>query len=59
MNIITWANAANAARTKIEGYFATFNGRIEEVEQAAPIRGNFIYDSKEFQDIIERAMVNP
>jgi len=30
-----------------------------EVEQAAPIRQNFIYDSEEFQVMIERAMVNP
>lgn len=59
MNIITWADSANEARTKIEGYFATFKWCIVEVEEAAPIHEDYIYDSEEFQDMIERARVNP
>jgi hypothetical protein len=59
MNIITWADSANSARIKIEAYFATFNWHIIRVEESAPIREDFIYDSDEFADMIERAKTNP
>ena len=59
MNIITRADSADSARTKIEAYFATFNWHIIRVQEAAPIREDFIYDSDEFADMIERAKTNP
>jgi hypothetical protein len=59
MNIITWADFADSARTKIEAYFATFNWHIIGVEEASPIQEDFIYDNDEFAEMIERARTNP
>ena len=59
MNIITWANSSDSALIKIEAYFATFNWHVIGVEEAAPIRENFIYDNDEFAEMIERARINP
>ena len=59
MNIITWSDSPDGARAKIEAYFATFNWHIVEVEEACLIRKDFIYDSDEFQDMIDRAATNP
>ena len=59
MNIITWADSADSAQTKIEACFATFNWHIIGIEESAPIRENFIYDDDEFADMIERAKINP
>jgi hypothetical protein len=59
MNIITWSDSVDSARTKIDAYFATLNWQIIGVEEAAPIRENFIYDNDEFTEMIERARINP
>jgi hypothetical protein len=59
MNIITWADSVDSVRTKIDAYFGTFNWQIIGVEEAAPIRENFIYDDDEFAEMIERARINP
>jgi hypothetical protein len=59
MNIITWADSADAAQRKIEAYLSTFNWHIIGIEEFAPIRVDFIYDSDEFADMIERAKANP
>lgn len=59
MNIVTWADSGATAQNKIEEYFARFNWHIVGVEEASPIKEDFIYDSEEFQDMIDRASTNP
>ena len=59
MNIVTWASSAETARRKIEVYFATFNWHIIGVEEAVTIKKDFVYDSDEFSDMVDRASTNP
>jgi hypothetical protein len=59
MNIITWADSAEAAHAKIAHYFQSFQWHIVGVEEAKILNVQQIYEEEEFQDMIERAIVNP
>jgi hypothetical protein len=59
MNIITWADSAEAAQAKIAHYFQSFDWRIVGVEEAKVLNVQQIYEDEEFQDMIGRASVNP
>jgi len=59
MNIVTWADSADTAQRKIAEYLATFNWHIVGVEEASPIKQDFVYDSDEFQEMVDRASSNP
>jgi hypothetical protein len=59
MNIITWADSAEAAQAKIAHYFQSFDWHIVGVEEAKVLNVQQIYEDEEFHDMIERAIVNP
>ena len=59
MNIITWADTAETAQTKIASYFDSFGWHIVSVEAAKVLDVDHTCENEEFQDIIARASVNP
>jgi hypothetical protein len=59
MNIVTWADSADAAQKKIESYFQGFDWHVVGVEEAKVLPLDFASDSDEFQDMFERALYNP
>ena len=58
MNIITWADSAEAAREKIATYFQRFDWHIVGVEEAIVLSPDFTTDDDEFHELIERARKN-
>jgi len=59
MNIITWANSAEAAQEKIAIYFERFAWKIVGVEAATILHPDFIADDDEFDELVEQARNNP
>jgi hypothetical protein len=59
MNIITWAESAEAAQQKIATYFERFDWHIVEVDEAKILNVDFIYEDEEFHDMVDRARNNP
>lgn len=59
MNIVTWADSAEAAQEKIASYFHGFDWHVVGVEEATVLPLDFVSDSDEFQNIFERARNNP
>jgi hypothetical protein len=59
MNVITLANSAEAAQTKVEACFATFNWHIVQIESSKVIDSNFTAEEDEFAEMIERARSHP
>ena len=59
MNIITWADSAEAAREKIASHFQRFDWQIVGVEEAIVPSPDFTTDDDEFHELIERARKNP
>ena len=59
MNIVTWADSAEAAQTKIAIYFERFDWHIVEVAEATALDVDFVYESEEFQNMVDRARHNP
>jgi len=59
MNIVTWANSAEAAREKIASYFRRFEWHVVGVEEAKVLPPDFVSDNDEFQDMFERARISP
>jgi hypothetical protein len=58
MNIVIWADSAEAAREKIASYFRRFEWHIVRVEEAKVLSLDFVADGDEFQDMLERARSN-
>jgi hypothetical protein len=58
MNIVTWADTAEAAREKIASYFKQFDWHIVGVEEASILSRDFVPDNEEFQDMLDRARNN-
>jgi hypothetical protein len=59
MNIVTWADSAEAAREKIASYFQRFDWHVVGVEEAKVLPLNFAADNDEFQEMFDRALTNP
>jgi hypothetical protein len=59
MNILIWAESAEAAQQKIATYFKGFDWHIVEVLEANLLRADFVADNEEVQDRIDRARNNP
>jgi hypothetical protein len=59
MNIITWADSAEAAQKKIASYFLGFDWHVVGVEEVKVLPLDFVSDNDEFQDMFERARNNP
>jgi hypothetical protein len=59
MNILIWAESAEAAQQKIATYFERFDWHIVGVEEAIVLSADFVADNEEVQDRIDRARNNP
>jgi hypothetical protein len=58
MNVVTWANSDQSAKTKLATYLSTFNWKLLGVEESGSIASEYAPDS-ELKDLIDRAKENP
>ena len=59
MNVMTWADSAESARTKLVNYVRTFNWHVIGIEDARALPDDEEYDDENMQDMLARTRANP